>query len=446
MLVWANCIHSSASTTSLVLLDIKSLQYRRTTQKAGFRERTDTVLYSLFTMGTVIFDRGYYFLSIFIFCSICAFTVTHVRADNLKTIAMLRERLRRLESRLSEDISLIREVVTNADMSSSVETDNGNIDFATHKAFQEEMETLKQVVRSRLNIFTEGAKVEKRLRRDIQAEVRAIKDDNVELVKLFTNMSSLAMSKLDTFADRIDVDKRFGDITGLLQNISVQLGKVVKSRTEVCNERVTGCADLLKNGHVTSGVYTIFPETIMRPLKVYCDMETSGGGWTVFQRRQDGSENFNRKWMDYALGFGDLTGEFWLGNENIHRLVEFAPHELRIELEDFDNDHRVAKYGLFSVGSVVESFKLSIGDFSGNVTYSLNIHNGLSFSTTDHGSSTGCADSYKGGWWYGSCHAVNINGLYLKGEHASYADGVNWRDWRGYHYSLKKTEMKFRPK
>ncbi|XP_060604583.1 ficolin-2-like [Ruditapes philippinarum] len=243
----------------------------------------------------------------------------------------------------------------------------------------------------------------------------------------------------------LDFKKELSEVITILKDLKETFLRRENSRFKT--EFASGCMELLLNGHVTSGIYTVFPETIWRPLKVFCDMETAGGGWTVFQRREDGSENFFRKWLDYSFGFGNTSGEFWLGNEFVYRVTHGIPQELRIELEDFDNQYRVASYGLFSIGSVDEGYELFVSDFEGNVTDSFGkAHNGKKFSTSDRGPSSGCSHNHMGGWWYGKCHAVNINGLYLRGEHKSYADGINWHGWRGHHYSLKRTEMKFRPK
>ena len=77
------------------------------------------------------------------------------------------------------------------------------------------------------------------------------------------------------------------------------------------------------------------------------------------------------------------------------------------------------------------------------------VHNGARFSTRDFDqdtSASSCSQSYKGGWWYTNCHSANPNGLYLRGNHASYANGVNWYSFRGFRYSLKTFEMKLRKK
>ena len=72
---------------------------------------------------------------------------------------------------------------------------------------------------------------------------------------------------------------------------------------------------------------------------------------------------------------------------------------------------------------------------------------GTKFSTIDSDNdawSKNCARRFQGAWWYSACHNSNLNGQYLQGEHESFGNGVNWYHWKGYHYSLKKTEMKIR--
>ena len=52
---------------------------------------------------------------------------------------------------------------------------------------------------------------------------------------------------------------------------------------------------------------------------------------------------------------------------------------------------------------------------------------------------------YKGGWWHWSCHHSNLNGFPYSEPASKYGTGINWRSWKGYNYSLKKTEVMIRP-
>ncbi|CAK8684837.1 unnamed protein product [Clavelina lepadiformis] len=67
-------------------------------------------------------------------------------------------------------------------------------------------------------------------------------------------------------------------------------------------------------------------------------------GWTVFQRRMDGSVDFRRDWNIYRSGFGQMDGEFWTGLEKIHRLTQSGECRLKIELWNFDDVYKYADY------------------------------------------------------------------------------------------------------
>ncbi|CAG2248995.1 unnamed protein product [Mytilus edulis] len=114
------------------------------------------------------------------------------------------------------------------------------------------------------------------------------------------------------------------------------------------------------NPKTTSSVHTIYPID-EKAERVYCDMETDGGGWTVIQRRIDGWSQFQRPWIDYENGFGSVDEEYWFGD-------------------------------------------------------SMAIHNGMKFSTIDQDndldSGADCARPY-GAWWHNHCGASCLNRRFL---------------------------------
>ncbi|XP_060573635.1 ryncolin-1-like [Ruditapes philippinarum] len=221
----------------------------------------------------------------------------------------------------------------------------------------------------------------------------------------------------------------------------------------VIRKPFNSCLDLYNNGVELNGVYQI-DIGLEKPLSVYCDMDTDGGGWTVFQRRQDGSVDFFGDWEEYKTGFGDLNGEFWLGNHYLNLLTDDnRQHELRIDLEDFDGNRAYAKYSSFKILPEEMKYKLEVGGYTGNAGDSLeapndkgHIHDGMEFSTKDNdndNSSGHCASMYKGAWWFNTCFASHLNGLYSQKATCTYIC-IIWDSWKGFYTSIKFTEMKLR--
>ncbi|XP_059094034.1 angiopoietin-related protein 3-like [Tigriopus californicus] len=227
-----------------------------------------------------------------------------------------------------------------------------------------------------------------------------------------------------------------------------------------------GCEDLMKSRGVipSSGVYENVYDSFSTSSpsqkpdtwhhRRYCDCETSGGGWTVIQKRDDFGlprENFTRSWGDYRAGFGDLTREFWLGNEIIHDLTQREPMELLIELRDFEGLVVYAQYHTFRLEDEGENYRLIVGGYEGNATDSLSAHNGFGFSTYDRNNDEAprccpCAPAYGGGWWFYSCFEANLNGEYFEDPTANdYFRGIIWELWHG-DYSLRSAKMMIRPK
>uniref|UniRef100_A0A7M6DMX2 Fibrinogen C-terminal domain-containing protein n=2 Tax=Clytia hemisphaerica TaxID=252671 RepID=A0A7M6DMX2_9CNID len=212
------------------------------------------------------------------------------------------------------------------------------------------------------------------------------------------------------------------------------------------------CVDHYKAGARESGVYQI---TLASGLKdVRCNMDNDGGGWLVFQRRMDGSVDFYQpQWEGYKNGFGELSGEFWLGNEFLHQITSSEKHEVYIHAGRFSNETKYAKYGYFEVKSEADKYQLLGGDFMEG-TDSLSYHFGQFFSTRDKDydncvSYCSCIArnlNYKrGGFWYNNCAQIFFNGFYQPQETVGLQfKGIFWNDWLAQAKSLKWTEMMIR--
>ncbi|XP_076848419.1 fibrinogen gamma chain [Brachyhypopomus gauderio] len=272
-------------------------------------------------------------------------------------------------------------------------------------------------------------------------------------------------------------NKRLNDLRQLSLQLEQKCKMPCKDTVEI--QTITGkdCQDIANKGGKVSGLYYVQPARAPTSFLVYCEIDSVGRGWTVLQRRLDGSVDFSKKWIPYKEGFGylspDDTTEFWLGNEKINLLTaqSSVPYVLRIEMVDWEGVKKYADYAGFKLGTEADQYRLmytfyrggdagdafdgfDFGDDPSDKFYTS--HNGVQFSTADRDNDRyqgNCAKQDGSGWWMNRCHAGHLNGKYYRGGKYTAKDagldgfdnGIIWATWHNRWYSLKQTTMKIIP-
>ncbi|XP_066523183.1 fibrinogen-like 2a [Hoplias malabaricus] len=261
------------------------------------------------------------------------------------------------------------------------------------------------------------------------------------------------------------VDNRVANLTGVIKKLSSSCTTecaAVGPPQHILAPR--DCSDYNIMEQKKNGVYRVTPDPRNGSFEVFCEMETYGGGWTVIQHRMNGSVSFNRSWADYKKGFGNLKGEFWLGNDRIHLLTKAKDMVLRIELEDFAGVREYAKYDEFYVANEFLNYRLSLSGYSGTagdaMHFGKNFNHDQKFFTTrdkdnDKYPSGNCAAYYGSGWWFDACMSANLNGKYYYKKYKGKRDGIFWSTWHNmtteqyptnYRQAFKTVSMMIRPK
>uniref|UniRef100_A0A8C5LXR1 Angiopoietin like 5 n=1 Tax=Leptobrachium leishanense TaxID=445787 RepID=A0A8C5LXR1_9ANUR len=222
------------------------------------------------------------------------------------------------------------------------------------------------------------------------------------------------------------------------------------------------CSDIKDNfGPVSktpSGLYIIQPEGTHFPFEAFCDMDYRGGGWTVIQKRIDGMVDFQRTWLDYMDGFGDLSGEFWQGLRKTFCILNQrnTTFMLNIALEAEDGTLAYATYDNFWLEDEKTSFRIHVGRYFGTAGDAIRGHrredsqNAMPFSTFDI-DNDGCYPSCtihdktvnscslfnnRSGWWFNQCGLANLNGVHRVTRSVDIS-GIHWKTWKENNATIK---------
>ncbi|XP_076864821.1 angiopoietin-2b [Brachyhypopomus gauderio] len=353
----------------------------------------------------------------------------------------------------------------------------------TRKLTDVETQVLNQTSRLEVQLleyYLSTSRLEKQLVQQNQ-EVSRLKEKNSLLEQRFQAMESRHVQELqesqqekERLQEVLDRQSRLVTLlegqldssthnSTLLQRQQAHLSETVQQLLAMvthCNEisssskeKITifrDCADIYRSGITENGIYSIQLANTTQSIKVFCDMKTRGGGWTVLQHRFDGSVDFHRSWKEYKMGFGDPSGEHWLGNDIIHLLTSSQDYALQVQLKDVEGSQAYSQYDHFYVDGEDKKYSVHARGFSGTAgrTSSLT-RSGTMFSTKDQDNdrcSCRCAQMASGGWWFEACGPSNLNGIYYAGvSNVMRYNGIKWYYWKGPSLLANTTTMMVRP-
>ncbi|XP_055880024.1 angiopoietin-related protein 6-like [Biomphalaria glabrata] len=202
------------------------------------------------------------------------------------------------------------------------------------------------------------------------------------------------------------------------------------------------CRSIMKAGYNVSGVYRLSLNGTNYNLP--CEFK-DGNAFTVILRRWSNSISFIQSWGAYESGFGHPQDNYWAGLAAIYVLTTQGNNNLQINMQDWSGNNQNAVYSQFYLENRNTRYRLHVGPYRGSLPDELSYNNNMPFSTIDAPDPYGCASNMKAGWWYNYCSYTLPTGIYYPNgwytPSGSMYDGMFWKDWYGYNYSLKFMSM-----
>ena len=118
--------------------------------------------------------------------------------------------------------------------------------------------------------------------------------------------------------------------------------------------------------------------------RVYCDMTTHGGGWTVILRSgtatvNNSSQTFSPSFEDLHNGYGVPEGDYWLGLNTLSCMTTTQSNEMLVKLNFFDGTTDEIQYDRISIDSMSNGCRLTVNGPSNSTMDGLSSQNGKPF-------------------------------------------------------------------